>query len=99
MNEVNPLRRLSSLGQSVWLDFIERGFIRQGDLRRLIEDDAVSGVTSNPAIFQKAISENQSYEESIVRELRSGRSIAQIHDALITEDIIAAAHELESVYK
>lgn len=99
MSEMNPLRRLASLGQSVWLDFIERGFVRQGELRRLIEEDAVSGVTSNPAIFQKAIAENQSYEQAIVRELRSGHSVAQIHEALIIEDIVAAADELKSVYK
>ena len=99
MSEKNPLRRLASLGQSVWLDFIERGFIRQGSLRRLIEEDAVSGVTSNPAIFQKAIAKNQSYEESIARELRAGHSVAQMHEALIIEDIIAAADELKSVYK
>jgi transaldolase len=99
MSEKNPLQRLASFGQSVWLDFIERGFIREGDLRRLIEKDAVSGVTSNPAIFQKAIAKNQTYEDSIARELRSGRSVAQIHEALIIEDIIAAADELKAVYK
>jgi transaldolase len=99
MSEINPLRRLAGLGQSVWLDFIERGFIRQGDLRRLIKEDAVSGVTSNPAIFQKAMAENQSYEESIARELQGGHSVAQIHEALIIEDITAAADELKSVYK
>jgi len=51
----NPLRQLNKLGQSVWQDYIRRGEILSGDLRRLIDQDGLSGMTSNPTIFEKAI--------------------------------------------
>ena len=53
---MNPLRRLRALGQSVWVDDIRRAWLQDGTFRRWIEEDGVSGVTSNPAIFEKAIS-------------------------------------------
>jgi transaldolase len=53
----NPLLDLESLGQSIWIDFIRRGVISSGELQQLIREDGVSGVTSNPSIFEKAIAE------------------------------------------
>src|SRR5215510_5205186 len=59
------LHELSALGQSVWIDFLSREMIQTGGLERLMRDDAVVGVTSNPTIFQKAISEGDLYDEQI----------------------------------
>src|SRR5256714_4712922 len=61
----SPLHQLSAQGQSVWIDFLSRPLLRDGDLERLMRDDAVVGVTSNPTIFQKAISKGDAYDEQI----------------------------------
>jgi transaldolase len=67
-HNLSPLDRLSALGQSVWLDFLSRGSIRGGHLQQLLDEDAVVGATSNPSIFQKAMSEGDAYDEQL-REL------------------------------
>lgn len=95
----NPLQKLSSVGQSVWLDFIERGFVRSGGLAALIRGDGVSGVTSNPAIFQKAIGEHAIYREAIHAMARQGLAAHEIHEALIIEDIRDAADVLCGVFR
>jgi transaldolase len=87
----NPLRRVRALGQSVWLDDIRRGWLRDGHLARLISDDLLAGVTSNPSIFAKSISEGAEYNESITNLARSGRSIDEIYETLALEDVQAAA--------
>ena len=63
--KANPLTKLGTLGQSVWLDYIRRDLIASGELRRLIEDDGLRGMTSNPSIFEKAITGSQDYDEDI----------------------------------
>jgi hypothetical protein len=66
MNEAtNPLLRLEAFGQSVWLDYLRRDLIVSGGLMRLIKEDGVRGVTSNPSIFEKAIGESPAYEREI----------------------------------
>lgn len=95
----NPLQKLSSIGQSVWLDFIERGFVRNGGLAALIREDGLSGVTSNPAIFQKAISEHAIYREAIDAMARQGLAAHEIHETLIIEDIRDAADVLCGVFR
>src|SRR5258708_5076722 len=65
---LSPLHRLSALGQSVWVDFLSRDSIRGGHLQGLIDADAVVGATSNPTIFQKAMSAGEAYDEQL-REL------------------------------
>lgn len=87
----NPLRRVHALGQSIWLDDIRRGWLRDGHLARLIADDAVAGVTSNPAIFAKSISEGAEYNEGIAALARAGRNINEIYETLALEDVQAAA--------
>jgi transaldolase len=67
-DNLSPLHRLSALGQSVWVDFLSRGAIRDGHLQSLLDEDAVVGATSNPSIFQKAMSEGDAYDEQL-REL------------------------------
>ena len=61
----SPLKRLGTLGQSIWLDYIRRDLISSGGLRRLIEEDGLRGMTSNPAIFEKAIVDSHDYDEDI----------------------------------
>ncbi|HSE87541.1 MAG TPA: transaldolase family protein [Candidatus Binatia bacterium] len=62
---MNPLKALERYGQSVWLDYIRRGLITSGELKRLIEEDGLKGVTSNPAIFEKAITGSTDYTETL----------------------------------
>ncbi len=95
----NPLHHLEALGQSVWLDFIERGFVRDGGLAKLIREDGVSGVTSNPAIFHHAIAEGASYREAIGELARGGLAAHEIHEALVIQDIRDAAAALHDVYR
>ena len=100
MNEIamNPLRQVHQLGQSLWLDDIRRGWLRDGHLARLIAEDAVAGVTSNPAIFAKSISEGAEYNDGIASLARAGRSIDEIYETLALEDVQAAADLFRSTY-
>jgi transaldolase/glucose-6-phosphate isomerase len=63
---MNPIRGLSKYGQSVWLDYIRRSLISSGELKRLIDDDGLGGVTSNPAIFEKAITGSTDYTDALI---------------------------------
>jgi transaldolase len=78
----NPLKQLGALGQSIWLDYIRRDLISSGQLRRLIEDDGLRGMTSNPAIFEKAISESHDYDDDIRALSQKGKSVVEIYEAL-----------------
>src|ERR1700758_4302189 len=96
---MNPVKALENHGQSVWLDFLARGFIAKGDLKKLIESDGVKGVTSNPSIFEKAIGSSDEYDGPIGKALKSGdRSVAELFERLAVEDIQHAADVLRSVY-
>lgn len=95
----NPLRELEARGQSVWQDNITRGQIRSGELKRLIDEDGVSGVTSNPTIFQKAMAGSSDYDDSIRRLVREGKDTPQIVDALIIADIQAGADVFRPVWE
>lgn len=87
----NPLIQLEALGQSIWLDFISRQTINTGQLKKWIEGDGVSGITSNPTIFDKAISSSQDYDVQIASLARSGKNAQQIFTALAITDIQQAA--------
>ncbi len=87
----NPLLGLKSLGQSIWLDYIQRELLVSGELLRLIQDDGVAGVTSNPAIFEKAIAHNPDYDEAIALLRQQGASPLQAYESLTVEDIRHAA--------
>ena len=63
--ETNKVKQIHSFGQSIWLDFIDRAIISSGKLQSLIDDDGVRGVTSNPAIFEKAITSSSDYDADI----------------------------------
>ncbi len=87
----NPLRKLESYGQSIWMDFIRRGTITSGELKKWIDEDGVSGVTSNPSIFEKAIGGSHDYDRSIRALASQGKSIEEIYQAISVEDIQMAA--------
>jgi len=67
-----PVKALEHHGQSVWLDFLARGFVTTGELKKLIDTDGVKGVTSNPSIFEKAIGSSDEYDGAIGLALKSG---------------------------
>jgi transaldolase len=93
------LTQLSDQGVAVWVDSIARDWIQKGELRRLRDQFAVVGVTSNPTIFQKAMGEGSFYDEDIARLAGQGRDPQAIFEALALDDIRAAAAELEPVYE
>ena len=94
----NPLQGLQALGQSVWFDNIRRGFIRSGELQRLV-DLGVSGLTSNPSIFEKAITGSSDYDEALLDLALAGNSATEIFESLAIEDISDAADLLLPVYE
>lgn len=95
----NPLLDLSALGQSVWLDYIRRGLIDSGELARLVAEDGVRGVTSNPAIFEKAIASGDEYTGQILElAARHGDDAARIFEELAVEDVRRAADALREVH-
>jgi transaldolase/glucose-6-phosphate isomerase len=92
------LKNIAATGQAVWFDFVERRFLAEGRLRRLIEQDGVTGVTSNPAIFEKAMA-GEAYHDGMAARLRQGDAPAiDIYEHLAVEDIRAAAEDLAPVY-
>jgi transaldolase / glucose-6-phosphate isomerase len=96
---MNPVKALESHGQAVWLDFTARGFVAKGELKKLIETDGVKGVTSNPAIFEKAILSSDEYDAPIGKALKAGdRSVAELFEQVAVEDIQHAADVLRPVY-
>lgn len=97
---INPLRGLQAFGQSVWLDYIRRGLITSGELQQLIDEDGLQGVTSNPAIFEKAIASSDDYTVAIGELARQGYSDPKaIFEALAILDVQAAANVLRPVYQ
>ena len=94
----NPLKTLGTFGQSIWLDYIQRDLITSGQLRRLIEEDGVRGMTSNPAIFEKAIVDSQEYDEDIRTMTLEGKGENAIYEALSQRDVQSAADEFRPLY-
>jgi len=96
----NPLKALSKFGQSVWLDYIRRDLIESGELKRLIEDDGLAGMTSNPSIFEKAIVESKYYTD-LLKDLarRKDLDAAGRYELLAIRDIQDAADALRPVYQ
>ena len=93
------LHRLSALGQSVWIDYLSRDMLETGELERLMREDAVVGVTSNPTIFQKAISQGERYDAQLKELLEAGESDPkEIFLQLSSKDIAAACDTLRGVW-
>ncbi len=95
----NPLREINSLGQSIWYDNIRRAMITGGDLQKKIDEDDLRGVTSNPTIFEKAITGSTDYDEHLHELIQSGLGVNEIYEELVTRDIGEAADILRPVYE
>jgi transaldolase/glucose-6-phosphate isomerase len=96
---MNPVKALTTHGQAIWLDFLARGFIANGELKALVDSDGVRGVTSNPSIFEKAIGGSDEYDGAISALLKErDRPVGDLYEALAVEDIQRAADALHSVY-
>jgi transaldolase len=95
----NPLEKLSSLGQSVWLDLIRRSMLTPGgEMQKLIEKDGVRGVTSNPAIFEKAINGSPDYDNEIRALGKQGKNTTEIYENLAIDDVGRAADYFRPLY-
>ncbi len=97
---MNPLKQLLGQGQSVWLDYIRRDLVRRGELKRLVEEDGIRGVTSNPTIFEKAIAGSTDYDEALGALLAQDprADVEKLYEPLAIEDIQMAADVLRPVY-
>ena len=95
----NPLKQLATLGQSIWLDYIRRDLIASGELRRLIEEDGLRGMTSNPSIFEKAIAESNLYDKDIHNMALKKMDVKTIYESLSQRDVQNAADVFKSVYE
>ena len=94
----NRLKKLAALGQSVWYDYIRRDLLTGGELERLIREDGLSGMTSNPTIFQKAIAETELYDQDIRRLAGEEKSTFQIFEGLAVADVRRAADIFRPAY-
>lgn len=94
---MTKIHELAELGQAIWLDYIRRTFITSGELQALI-DKGVRGVTSNPAIFEKAIANSDDYDEQMQQLVNVGTSVEGIYEALVVEDISMATDLFRPVY-
>ncbi len=97
---MNSLKALQEQGQSVWFDYIKRSLMESGELKRLVEDDGVRGVTSNPTIFEKAISGSSDYDEGIRAALKAEPCVSEeaLFEQVAVPDIRMAADVLRGVY-
>jgi transaldolase/glucose-6-phosphate isomerase len=95
---MNPLHELLSHGQSYWLDNLTRGMLRSGELERRVREDGLRGMTSNPAIFNKAISKGHDYDAQISELVAEGRSVREIYEELVVRDIQDACDVLRPVW-
>jgi transaldolase len=94
---MNPLKRLKDFGQSVWLDFIDREFLRNGELERRIRDDGINGMTSNPTIFEKALAEGHEYDDQI-RAAAGLLTAQELFEAIATTDVREACDSFHPIY-
>jgi transaldolase len=94
----NPLLELKKHGQSVWYDDLNRKLIVSGTLQRMVDEDGVSGGTSNPSIFEKAISGSDAYDEHLRRLVDEGRDLPEIYDELTTTDVRMACDVFRPIY-
>ena len=95
--KTNPLIEVKHLGQSLWLDYIQRGLLSSGEFQQLIDNDGICGVTSNPSIFEKAMVEHNDYDAAIKHLQGSDANI--VYEQLAIEDLQQAADLLNPVYE
>jgi len=95
----NPILQIRNFGQSIWYDNIERSILTSGKLRKMVEEDGVCGVTSNPTIFEKAITQSSSYDSEIKELRRKNKSVEEVYNSLTLKDVTLAADILYRVYQ
>src|SRR5215471_12865931 len=92
-------RLLHNLGQSLWLDNISRDLLNSGTLRRYIDELSITGLTSNPTIFEQAIRKSTAYDSEIRKKFNEGKSVEEIFFELALEDLTRAADMLRPIYE
>src|SRR5215467_14092630 len=95
----NPLRELEAMGQSIWLDDIDRGDLLSGHFGRLIDEDGLSGATGNPTIFEHSISNDTTYDEQMQQLITQGKSAQEIYEALAMTDVRTVADLMRPIYE
>jgi transaldolase len=96
--KTNPLVALGRAGQSPWLDYIHRGMIASGELARRVAEDGIKGVTSNPTIFEKAVTTGHDYDAQVAALAKERAPLLEAYKRIVTDDIRAAADVLRTVY-
>jgi transaldolase len=94
----NPLIQVHSFGQSIWMDFIRRGILANGELKTMIQEYGLKGITSNPAIFEEAINRSTDYQGAIQQLVRENKTTDEIYQTLAVEDIQNAADLFRPIY-
>lgn len=94
----NPLLTIVDYGQSIWMDNLTRDLIQSGELKQMIETRGIRGITSNPAIFEKAIAGNQIYDADIEAGIKAGKPTTEIYESLVFDDIRNACDIFRSIY-
>ncbi|ERT05927.1 transaldolase [Lyngbya aestuarii BL J] len=95
----NHLLEIGNLGQSIWMDNLSRDIIESGELKTLMVEKGMRGITSNPAIFEKAIKGNAIYDAEIDKGIKAGKSVMEIYESLVFEDIRNACDIFKPVYE
>lgn len=95
---MNPIQKLHSLGQSLWYDNIERRLINNGDLKLMIKSNKIRGMTSNPSIFNKAITQSNDYDDELIPLVKAGKTKEEIYEHLVITDIKAACDLFRPLY-
>jgi len=96
--ETNPLKKLEAFGQSIWLDYIKRDLFTDNKLKALITELCLRGMTSNPSIFEKAITESHDYDQDIKTMSQAGKDVNAIYEALTQKDVQDAADVFRTLY-
>ena len=98
-SKANALVELQNFGQSVWLDNISKAILDSGALKKLIDEDGLRGVTSNPTIFEKAINGSQDYDVALSQLARASRTVDEIYEALVIDDIRRATDLFRPLFR
>ncbi|MBW4541313.1 MAG: transaldolase [Myxacorys chilensis ATA2-1-KO14] len=99
MTATNHLLEIRDYGQSIWMDNLSRDLVESGELKKLIETRGLRGITSNPAIFEKAIAGNKIYDADIEAAIRAGKPLMEIYETLVFEDIRNACDIFLPIYE
>src|SRR6202140_4868380 len=94
----NPLKQLEKFGQSPWLDYIRRTLLGSPEFKRMLSEDGLKGMTSNPTIFEKAIDGSSDYDQQFEQLVREGKGVEEIYEALTIQDIQTACDVLRPLY-